>query len=154
MSRGLLKIPLFGDIILKTELARFSRTLGLLLKNGVSILRALEIAVPILDNDVLKTHLEKCKSELAAGGSLGYSLRQAPELPAMMGHLITVGEESGSLIEVLNEIASTYEQETDEKIKVMTTLFEPMMILVIGLIVGFIVFSILLPIFQMDVFAK
>jgi len=151
MSRFLLKMPLFGEIILKAELARFCRTLLLLFKSGVSIVRAIPIVIPILSNELIKKQLAQCNEDLTSGGSFGESLKRSTAMPAMMGHLIAVGEESGNLNEVLGEIAGTYEQETDENIKIMTTLLEPIMILGIGLAVGFIVFAILLPIFQMDV---
>ncbi len=154
LSKVFLRLPLFGEIILKSELSRFCRTVVLLMKSGVPIVRSLQIAIPILSNEVIKAQLTKSKNDLTGGGSLGENLRQSSEIPPMMAHMIAIGEESGNLNEVFNEVATTYEQETDEKIKVMTTLFEPMMILVIGLIVGFIVFAMLLPIFQMDVFAK
>jgi len=152
-SRFLLNLPLFGDLIRKTELGRFCRTLLLLLKSGVPILRALDIAIPVLNNVLLKKHMMLCKKDLAVGGTLGESIKLSQEIPTMMGHLIAVGEESGNLNEVLGEIADNYEQETDEKIKIMSTLLEPVMILVIGGIVGFIVFAMLLPIFQIDVLA-
>ena len=153
-SQFLLKLPLFGEIILKTELARFCRTLVLLSRSGASIVKALQITIPMLSNDLLKLHLEKCKEDLMAGGLLGESIKESGQIPAMMGHLISVGEESGNLDEVLEEIAETYEAETDEKIKLMTTLLEPMMILAVGLIIGFIVFAMLLPIFEINVLAK
>ncbi len=151
MSRFLLSLPLFGKIILKVELARFCRTLFLLLKSGVSIIRAISIVIPILSNELIKKQLAQCNEELTSGGSFGENLKRLPAMPAMMGYLIAVGEESGNLNDVLAEIAETYEQETDEQITIMTTLLEPAMILGIGLAVGFIVFAILLPIFQMDV---
>jgi len=151
MSFFLLRVPLFGQIILKSELARFCRTLVLLLKSGVSIIYALPIAIPILSNEVIKKQLIQCNEDLTTGGSFGESIKRSASIPSMMGHLIAVGEESGNLNEVLSEIADAYEQETDEQTKIMTTLLEPMMILTVGLVVGFIVFAILLPIFQMDV---
>ena len=150
-SPFLLRLPLFGEIILKTELARFCRTLVLLLKSGVSIVRGLQITIPMLTNDALRQHFEKCQQDLIAGGSLGKSIQQSPKIPAMMGYLIAVGEESGNLDETLEEIASTYEAETGEQIKLMTTLLEPIMILIVGAIVGFIVFAMLLPIFEINV---
>ncbi|VAX35348.1 Type IV fimbrial assembly protein PilC [hydrothermal vent metagenome] len=151
ISHFILSLPIFGPIILKTELARFCRTLVLLLKSGVSIIRALPIVTPILSNEFIKNHLRKCHKDLMGGRSFGDSIKDSEGIPAMMGHLITIGEESGNLNAVLGEIAQDYEQETDEQIKIMTTLLEPVMILTIGLVVGFIVFAILLPIFQMDV---
>jgi len=149
-SRFVLHMPLFGEIILRAELSRFCRTLVLLLKSGVSIIKALDITIPLLSNELIKKHFEKCNDELIAGGSFGESIKESKEIPAMFGYLIAVGEESGSLNEVLADISDSYEQETDEKIKIMTTLLEPIMILVIGLLVGFIVFAMLLPIFQVD----
>ncbi len=154
LSGFLLSLPLFGEIVLKAELSRFSRTLVLLLKGGVPILRALEISIPILSNEIIKKDLTQCKQELAGGGSLGESIKRSPRLPLLLGYLIAVGEESGSLNEVLSDIADTYEQETDEKIKLMTTLFEPMMIMAVGLVIGFIVFAMLLPIFELDVLSN
>ena len=153
LSRVVLRLPLLGEIVLRAEFARFCRTLVMLSKGGVSVLRAIEIAIPILSNEVIKQHLQECKDDLVSGGSFGQSLKKFKEIPSMMGDLIAVGEESGHLDDVLGEIASTYEQETDEQIKLMTTLFEPIMILVVGLMIGFIVFSMLLPIFSIDVLA-
>lgn len=153
LSQMLLKFPIFGDLILKSELARFSRTLSLLLKSGSSLNRALPVVIPILSNNVIKAHLWRCNEELTAGGSLGESIKQSSDLPSMMGHLIAVGEESGNMEESLSEIADGYEQETEEKIKMATSLLEPIMILTVGVVIGFIVFAILLPIFQIDVLA-
>jgi type II secretory pathway component PulF len=150
-SQLLLRLPVLGGLLLKVELARFCRTIVLLQRSNVSIIRALEISIPILGNALIKQHLLKCKEDLTLGGSFGESLKKYPEIPPMMAHLISVGEESGSLDEVLSDIADTYEQESDEIIKMMTTLLEPVMILCIGLIVGFIVFAMLLPIFQIDI---
>ncbi len=151
LSPLLLHIPLFGEVLLKTDLARFCQTIVLLHRGGVSTIQALQIAIPILKNTLIQEHLTKCKEALTAGGSFGENLKKYKEIPPLMGHLVSVGEESGNLNEVLAEIAMTYEEENDEKIKIMTTLLEPVMILGIGLIIGFIIFAMLLPIFQMDV---
>lgn len=146
----ILHMPLFGEIILKTELSRFCRALVLLLNSGISIVRSLEITIPILSNQLIKNHLSYCRDDLIAGGSFGESIKELKDIPPMMGHLISIGEESGNITEVLKEIADTYEQETSEQIKMVTTLLEPIMILIVGLMIGFIVFAILLPIFQID----
>jgi type II secretory pathway component PulF len=151
LSRFILGIPLIGDILLKTELARFCRTLVLLNQGGISLVHSLQIAIPILENEVVKNHLIHCKETLLAGGSFGETLKRSAQIPTMMGYLIAVGEESGNLDEVLIELAVSFETETNERIKVMTTLLEPVLILAIGLIVGFIVFAMLLPIFQLDI---
>lgn len=154
LARLALSVPIFKDVIIKTELARFCSTFEMLLKSGINAIRALQISIPVLKNEIIKEGLSKCRDSLIQGGSLGVSIKKNKDLPAMMGHLISVGEESGNLEEVLQEIADTYEQETAEQVKLMTTLLEPIMILAIGLVVGLIVFAMLLPIFEIDVLAR
>lgn len=149
-----LNIPMYGPFILKVELARFCRTLQLLLKSGIPIVRAMQLSTPVLNNAVIAGELKKSQDDLLAGRSLGASLRDAHFVPAMLGDLIVVGEESGSLGATLNDIAESYEQDTNEFIKLLTTLLEPAMILTVGSMVGFIVIAMLLPIFQLDMFAR
>jgi len=155
ISLSLLKLhlPLYGKFTLKAELARFSRTLELLIKNGIPILQAMDIATPVLENEIIKNQLSKSYKELEQGGSLGRSLRNSRLFPLFMTNLIIVGEESGKLDEALSEIASAYERDTDEAMRIMASLLEPLMILAMGLIVGFIVVAMLLPIFQINVMA-
>jgi type II secretory pathway component PulF len=153
LSRVTLSIPFLRTFFLKMDLARFCRTLALLLKSGLPIIRSIEIAVPTLDNNFVKRDILQCVQGLTAGQSLGICLKQSALIPDMMSQLITVGEESGALTESLSDIADTYEQEIGESTKFMTTLLEPVMILSVGLIIGFIVFAMLLPIFQMDLLA-
>ena len=149
-----LKIPVVKGFVMKSELARFSRTFELLIKSGLPILRAIEIAVPVLNNRVYRMQMDKAKDELTGGGSLGKSLRECGVFPLFMTNLISVSEESGKLDEALQEIASFYERETDEQIKIMTALMEPLMILVMGLIVGFIVMAMMLPMFELNMIVK
>lgn len=153
-SRIILRLPIFGDVLLKTELARFSSTLSLLMKSGVSIVRALQITIPVLNNNMLQHQFVRCKDFLVSGRSLGEGIGQVKQIPPMMGQLINLGEESGNLVEVLQEISDMYEQDVNEKVKMMTTLLEPIMILTVGLMVGFMVFAMLLPIFQIDSLVK
>jgi len=154
LSAFLLNLPFLGDIVLEIEISRFCRTLVLLLKGGVSIIRALDISISLLGNEIIKKDLEECRDELTSGGSFGESLKHSTRIPVTVGHMIAVGEESSNLKDVLSEIAEDFEQQADEKIKVFTTLLEPAMILLVGLVIGFIVFAILLPVFQVDVFAR
>jgi type II secretory pathway component PulF len=151
-SQFQLSIPVFKNFIIKVELARFCRTLELLIKSGITILRALTLATPVVSNDLLRDHLIKCSEELSAGNSLGQSLKKSKFIPNLLGDVIAVGEESGSLADSLQDMADNYEQDTNEIIKIMTTIFEPLMIVLVGGVVGFIVFAMLMPIFQMDVF--
>ena len=150
MSTIKLQVPLLGSFTVRVELARFSRTLEVLLKNGISILKATDIAIPVMSNEILKAQIRKSYKALEAGDSFGRSLKGARFFPAFMSNLMMVGEESGKLDEALGEVADFYERETDEAIKVLSSLMEPIMILVIGGIVGFIVIAMMLPIFDIS----
>jgi type II secretory pathway component PulF len=149
-----LHLPLFGKFILKAELSRFTRTLELLIRNGVSILKALDVAIPVVSNEIIRNYLRQSYKELEQGGSFGKSLKDTTLFPPFMSNLIIVGEESGRLEEALAEVAGCYERDTDETIRIISSLLEPLMILGMGLIVGFIVVAMLLPIFQINVMAR
>jgi type II secretory pathway component PulF len=149
-SKLTLRLPILGKLILKAELARFSRTLELLIKSGIPILKAIDIAIPVLENEVIKNQLHQSGKELEQGGSFGRSLKNSKVFPLFMSNLIIVGEESGRLDGSLAEVANSYERDTDEAIRIMGALLEPVMILGMGLIVGFIVVAMLLPIFEIS----
>ena len=149
-----LRLPVFGKLVLKAELSRFTRTLALLIKNGIPILRGLEIAIAVIDNEIIKTQLRQSIKDLEQGGSFGKSLKQSKIFPAFLTNLITVGEESGKLEEALSEVSGAYERDTDESIRTMSSLLEPLMILVMGLVVGFVVIAMLLPIFEINMMVR
>ena len=149
-----LRLPIVKGFVVKSELARFSRTFELLIQSGLPILRAIDSAVPVLSNRVFRRELEKASRDLTGGGSLGQSLRNAGVFPLFVSNLVSVSEESGKLDEAMREIAQFYERETDEQIKIMTSLMEPLMILVMGLIVGFIVMAMMLPMFELNMIVK
>jgi len=146
-------LPVIRDFAVKADMERFSRTLGLLLESGIPILKALEIAVPTLDYEPLRIEFAVCQERVAGGVSFGECLRESVNIPDIVAQLIVVGEESGALPGALRDIADTYEQEIGEATKAVTTLLEPLLILIVGLVVGFIVFAMLMPVFQMDMFA-
>jgi len=150
----LLKIPVFGALSLKAQVARFTRTLELLIKSGIPVIRAIETTKPLVDNALLRNDLDRCLADLKQGGSFGASLRQSKNFPIFMTNLIAVGEESGRLDGALGEIATFYERETDEMIKIMTSLLEPLMILVMGLVIGFMVIAMLLPMFELNMIVR
>ena len=154
LSESALRVPVMGSLILKSEVARASRTLELLIKSGISIIKGIETVVPILGNEVLRREFSKCTQDLKEGGSFGKSLKKSKRFPVFMTNLIVVGEESGKLDEALSEIATFYERETDEALRMMTSLLEPLMILVMGFVVGFIVISMLLPMFELNMMVK
>jgi type II secretory pathway component PulF len=149
-----LHIPVIGTLILKAELARFGRTLELLLRSGIPILKAITISIPVLGNELIKNQLYSSFKDLEQGGSLGRSLKNSKIIPIFMSNLIVVGEESGKLDEALTEAADSYERDSDEAIRVMGSLLEPLMILGMGLIVGFIVVAMLLPVFEINVMVR
>ncbi len=146
-----LKFPLFGKIVLKAEVARFSRTLELLVKSGIPILRAIEVSMPVMQNELLRSQILKSSQDLRQGASFGKSLKTSKLFPVFMSNLISVGEESGKLDEALSEVAEAYEQDLDEAIRIMSSLLEPLMILFMGLVVGFIVMAMLLPLFEINI---
>lgn len=149
-----LHLPIFGKLILKAELSRFCRTMELLINNGIPILRAISIAIPVLENEIIKNKLKQSYKDLEQGGSFGRSLKTSKLFPLFMTNLISVGEESGSLDDSLGEVATSYEEDTDEAMKVMSSLLEPLMILIMGSIVGFMVVAMLLPIFEINIIAS
>ena len=154
IGRFLLGVPVVKDIVLKADLARFVRTLHLLLHSGLPLVRAIEIAIPIVENPLLKQDIFLCAEGLTAGDNLGNCLKRSLLIPEMMTQSLTIAEESGSLNDALADLAESYEGEVQESARLMTTLLEPIMILGIGLIVGFIIFAMLLPIFSMDILAR
>jgi type II secretory pathway component PulF len=149
-----LRIPIIGKIALKTEISRLTRTLSLLISSGIPVLHALDISISVLENQVLKSEVGKFKDQIAAGSSLSKCLSGSKLFPLLVTNIVTVGEETGTLEKSLMRIADNYEKEVDRSLKSFTQLLEPFIILVMGLIVGFIVLSMLLPIFQINLIVK
>lgn len=149
-----LKAPVWGAVNLKIAIARFTRTLATLLQSGVPLLAAMEIVRNVVNNVYIGEAIGTVGKEVEEGKSLAAPLAASGLFPPMVTEMIAVGEQTGSLETMLNRIAASYETEAQSDIMVMTSLLEPVMILVMGLIVGFIVFSILLPIFEMNQMVK
>ena len=145
-----LKVPLFGSLIRKVEISRFSRTLGALLGNGVSVLEALGIVHSTLSNSVIKQEVKKAAEDISRGVTLSGAFRKSKFIPALVVNMIAVGEESGSLPKSLFKVAQSYQREIDSAVKSMMSLLEPVLILGLGSIIGFIVISMLLPIFEIN----
>ena len=149
-----LRIPVLGPINNKMAVARFGRTLGSLLKAGVPLISALQIVRNIVDNVIIADVIDNTVDEIQAGKSLASPLAQSRWFPSIVVQMISVGEQSGELEAMLSKIADTYDRDVESQIMAMTSMLEPVMILVMGLIVGFIVVSILLPIFEMNQMIK
>ena len=145
-----LHIPILGPINQKIALARFGRTLGSLLQSGVPLISALQIVGKIVDNSLIAKAIDSAVDDIQEGKSLAGTLDQSRWFPSIAVQMISVGEQSGELEGMLNKIADTHEREIESHIMALTSMLEPVMILVMGLIVGFVVISILLPIFEMN----
>lgn len=148
MDRLSLRIPLYGRLNLFIATARFSRTLGTLLQSGVPLLKALDITRTLLNNMVLREAVETARKEVQEGGSLARSLKNSAAFPPMLAQISAAGEKSGQLEPMLFRLADTYEHQTDLSITGLLSLLEPILILVMGTVVGFVVLAILLPIFE------
>lgn len=144
----LLKLPLFGPLIRKIEVSRFSLTMATLLKSGVPILQAMGIVESILINRVISDAIKNLKQALKKGKGLSGPLQETGAFPPMAVHMITVGETSGALDDMLTKVSQTYDKEVEQSIKQVISLIEPMMILFMALVIGFIVVSMLLAIFS------
>jgi len=145
-----LKLPLFGSLFLKLEVARLSRTLGILLVSGIPILSALEIAKQVIQNRVIAGGLDSVKDLVSKGEAIANAMRKTGLFPPIVHHIITTGQVSGNLEEGLINIADMYEGEVELTTKTLTSLLEPVILLFMGAVVGFIVLAILLPIFDIN----
>ncbi len=149
-----LKVPLLGSFVQKVEIARFGRTLGTLIGNGVPIIQALGVASSTLGNTVIRHDMEEAKKDVVEGAPLSVSIRKSGHFPVMVTNMIAVGEESGTLEKSLFKIADAYDTEIDRATKAITSLLEPGLILFMGIVVGFIVIAMLLPIFQLNLMIR
>jgi general secretion pathway protein F len=149
-DRFKLNAPLFGNLNRKIVVARFSRTLGTLLQSSVPLLAALEIAWNVVDNLIVADEIRRAAKEVEEGQNLSAPLSRSGFFPPIAVEMISVGEQSGNMETMLFRVADAYEKEVEANIILVTSLLEPAMILVMGAVVGFIVVSVLLPIFEMN----
>ena len=138
-----------GDVVQKVALARWSRTFAGTVASGVPILQAIEISGTTAGNAVIQEAMGDVYDSVKRGGSISKPLMENPVFPAMVSHMVSVGEDSGQLETMLEKVADFYEAEVDAKVKALTSLIEPVMIMFVGGIVGFIVISMYLPIFKL-----
>ncbi|MDO9508232.1 MAG: type II secretion system F family protein [Thermovirgaceae bacterium] len=146
MDRIKLRLPVFGDIVYKTIMARSNRTLSALVEAGVPILMALEMTSEVAENAVIRKAYEDMREAARRGQALGETAAKTKVFPLMVAHMITVGEQTGRLEEMLAKIADWFEMELDEKIKRLTAIIEPVMIIFVGGIVALVASAIFLPI--------
>jgi type IV pilus assembly protein PilC len=148
MDKLLLKFPLIGDLLRKSAISRFTRTLGTLISSGVSILDALEITAKTAGNKVIQNAIKKSVLSIAEGETITQPLKETGVFPPMVTQMISVGEKTGGLDDMLNKIADFYEEEVDASVSALTSIIEPVVIVFMGVIVGGILISMYLPMFD------
>ncbi len=149
IDRKLLKLPVLGDVLRKSAVSRFTRTLGTLISSGVSILDGLEITAKTAGNRVIQDAIMESRASIAGGETIAAPLKKSAVFPPMVISMIAVGEQTGGLDEMLSKIADFYDEEVDAAVGTLLSLMEPIMIVVLGVIVGGMVVAMYLPIFDM-----
>jgi type IV pilus assembly protein PilC len=149
IDRALLKFPILGDVLRKSAVSRFTRTLGTLISSGVSILDGLEITAKTAGNRVIQDAIMASRSSIAGGDTIAAPLAKSQVFPPMVISMIAVGESTGGLDEMLSKIADFYDEEVDAAVSGLLSLLEPVMIVFLGVVVGGMVIAMYLPIFDM-----
>ncbi|WP_280548953.1 type II secretion system F family protein [Halomonas sp. 11-S5] len=149
MHKMSLRIPVIGDILDKSSVARYSRTLATTFGAGVPLVEALETAEGAAGNMVYERAIAQIREDVATGQQLNFAMRMTDQFPALAVQMVGIGEEAGSLDAMLNRVADYYEEEVDNKVDTLTSLLEPFIIVVLGVLVGGLVISMYLPIFEL-----
>ncbi|MFV3307249.1 type II secretion system F family protein [Pseudomonas sp. NY15181] len=149
VDRSVLKLPIVGDILYKSSVARYARTLSTTFAAGVPLVEALDSVSGATGNVVFRNAVSKIKQDVSSGTQLNFSMRTTGVFPSMAIQMAAIGEESGSLDAMLDKVANYYEEEVDNAVDNLTTLMEPMIMAVLGVLVGGLVIAMYLPIFQL-----
>jgi len=150
----LLKLPVIGALVRMLAVSRFSRTLATLLRSGVPLLKAMDIVKNVLDNGKLEKVIETAAGSIREGESIAGPLKRSGDFPPIVTHMIAVGERSGQLEQMLENVARAYDSQVETRVQALTSLLEPLMIVFMGGGVGFIAFAILMPLIQMNDFIQ
>lgn len=145
-----LKIPLFGKLKRMIAVSRFARTMSTMIGSGVQLLDAIDIVKDIVDNSVLRRAIVKSRESISEGQTIAGPLKASGEFPPILTHMIAVGEKTGELEEMLNVVSDAYDSQVETSINSMTRLLEPLMILIMGGIIGLVALSIFLPMLQLN----
>jgi general secretion pathway protein F len=145
-----LKLPVFGPLVRQLAVARFARTLSTLLKSGVPLLSALDIVKNVITNSVMAAVVDTARDAIREGESIANPLKKSGEFPPLVYHMVAIGEKSGQLEDMLLNVAQSYESSVDVRVGALTALLEPMMIVMMGGVIAFVAFSIMMPILQMN----
>ncbi|NOJ80358.1 type II secretion system inner membrane protein GspF [Myxococcus xanthus] len=149
-DRFTLKAPVVGNLVRLLSISRFARTLSTLLKSGVPLLAAMDIVKAIMTNTVLAEVVEKARDSIREGESIANPLKRSGEFPPLVYHMVAIGERSGQLEEMLTSVADNYETQVNVRISALTSLLEPLLIVVMGAVIAFVALSILMPILQVN----
>ncbi|MEK7743616.1 MAG: type II secretion system F family protein [Elusimicrobiota bacterium] len=154
MDAQTLKAPIFGIILKKVAVAKFTRTLGTLVKSGVPIMQGLETVAATAGNVVIEEAVLSTRESIREGGRLADPLKKSGIFPPMVTQMISVGEETGCLDVMLSKIADFYDTEVDAAVKGLTSMIEPLVIVVMGVLIGGIVIAMFMPMFEMGSMAE
>jgi general secretion pathway protein F len=154
IDRAMLRMWLLGPLVRFVAVARFARTLATTLQSGVAMLTALEISKRVLSNTLLEKVVEEARDAIREGESIAAPLKRSGQFPPMMVHMVAVGERSGQLESMLENVATAYERDVDSKVARLTAMLSPLMIIGMALAVGFIVVSVMQPILDMQDFVQ
>ncbi len=149
-----LKLPVFGELLLKSSIAGFARTFSSMLSSGINILEALRISAETSNNEVIKEAILKVRDQIEKGVSLSLAMSRISIFPPMVVNMAAIGEQTGNLDEMMTKVADFYEEEVDRAVDGLTSLIEPLMIVFIGSIIGFIIVAMYLPIFKIGELIK
>ena len=150
----MLKLPIVGALVRMLAVSRFARTLATLLRSGVPLLKAMDIVKNVLDNGKLEKVIETAAGSIREGESIAGPLKRSGDFPPIVTHMIAVGERSGQLEQMLENVARAYDTQVETRVAALTSLLEPLMIVFMGGGVGFIAFAILMPLIQMNEFIQ
>jgi type IV pilus assembly protein PilC len=144
-----LRLPIIKNVQIKVASSRFTRTLSTLISSGVELMKSIEIVSRVTGNAYIATTLVEVKEDLRKGGTLSEPLERRGIFPPMIPAMVNIGEESGAIDEVLDKTANFYDEEVETAINKMTTMLEPIMIVIMAVVVGFVVIAMMLPMFDM-----
>jgi type IV pilus assembly protein PilC len=150
----ILKAPVVGDILNKAAVARYARTLSTTFAAGVPLIEALESAAGAAGNEIYRNAIMEVRADVSAGGQMFSSMKTTNRFPEMVIQMVSIGEESGSLDDMLARVANIYEQEVDDAVDGLTALLEPLIMAVLGVLIGGLIIAMYLPIFQMGAVIK
>lgn len=149
-DRWKLNLPIFGLLFRMVAISRFANTLATLLASGVPVLKAMDIVKNIVDNCIIREAISSARTSISEGQTISEPLRKSGQFPPLVIHMIAIGEKTGALEGMLGKVAQTYDNQIETRISTMTSLLEPVMIAAMGAVVGFIVFAVMLPIFNLN----